>query len=127
MDEATSTVAVYLIISAMRHFAKAEVACRNLEWKKNLPLARDPEHKVLGIVGLGGIGTVTARRMALGWGTKVIYHNRSKSSNEPRDFQVEYKDPLADLLAEADVVSLHVPVSSLVPLDANLMYLEAHE
>lgn len=110
VDDATATTTVYLIISAMRQFAKAEIACRNLEWKKNLPLARDPEHKTLGIVGMGGIGTVVARRMALGWGMKVIYHNRSKLKNEPTDFDVEYKESLEDLLKEADVVSLHIPV-----------------
>jgi lactate dehydrogenase-like 2-hydroxyacid dehydrogenase len=85
-----------------------------MEWKKNLPLARDPERKTIGIVGMGGIGTVVARRMALGWGMKVIYHNRSKLVEEPKDFDVEYKSSLTDLLAEADVVSLHIPVSDLV-------------
>jgi glyoxylate reductase len=111
VDDATATVAIYLIISAMRQFAKAEVACRNLKWKKNLPLARDPEQKTIGIVGMGGIGTVVARRMALGWGMKVLYHNRSKLAQEPSDFKVEYKSSLEELLAESDIVSLHIPVS----------------
>lgn len=111
VDNATATTAVYLIISAMRQFAKAEVACRANQWKKQLPLARDPEHKTLGIIGMGGIGTVTARRMALGWGMKVIYHNRRKLASEPSDFAVEYKESLEELLKEADVVSLHLPVS----------------
>jgi lactate dehydrogenase-like 2-hydroxyacid dehydrogenase len=96
----------------MRQFAKAEIACRKSEWKKNLPLARDPEYKTIGIVGMGGIGTVTARRMALGWGMKVLYHNRKKLEREPEDFAVEYKDTLEELLKEADVVSLHIPVGS---------------
>ncbi|WVF71069.1 hypothetical protein IAT40_005866 [Kwoniella sp. CBS 6097] len=112
VDDATATTAIYLIISAMRQFAKAEVACRRGEWKKNLPLARDPEYKTLGIVGMGGIGTVVARRMALGWGMRVIYHNRSKLKHEPKDFEVEYKESLDDLLSEADVVSLHIPMSA---------------
>jgi lactate dehydrogenase-like 2-hydroxyacid dehydrogenase len=111
VDDATATTTIYLIISAMRQFARAEVACRAGEWKKNLPLARDPERKTLGIVGMGGIGTVVARRMALGWGMKVIYYNRKKLSKEPGDFAVEYKESLDALLEEADVVSLHVPVS----------------
>lgn len=95
----------------MRQFARAEVACRKLEWKNDLPLARDPEQKTLGIVGLGGIGTVTARRLALGWGMKVIYHNRRPLAQPPKDFSVEYKESLDDLLQEADIVSLHLPVS----------------
>jgi lactate dehydrogenase-like 2-hydroxyacid dehydrogenase len=111
VDDATATTAVYLIISAMRQFARAEVACRKLEWKNDLPLARDPEQKTLGIVGLGGIGTVTARRLALGWGMKVIYHNRRPLAQPPKDFSAEYKENLDDLLREADIVSLHLPVS----------------
>jgi glyoxylate reductase len=97
----------------MRQFAKAEVACRAGQWKKNLPLARDPEQKTLGVVGMGGIGSVVARRMAIGWGMKVIYHNRKKLSRdkEPKDYEAEYKERLEDLLKEADVVTLHAPVS----------------
>ena len=60
---------------------------------------------------MGGIGTVVARRMALGWGMRVLYHNRSKLSQEPADFKVEYKSSLEQLLAESDIVSLHIPVS----------------
>lgn len=103
----------------MRQFARAEVACRAGEWKKNLPLARDPEYKTIGIVGMGGIGTVTARRMALAWGMKVIYHNRRRLEKEPEDFNVEYKENLEDLLKEADVVSVHIPVSlSMYPVQS---------
>jgi glyoxylate reductase len=47
------------------------------------------------------------------WGMKVIYHNRRKLSRdkEPKDYEVEYKESLEDLLKEADVVTLHAPVS----------------
>ncbi|KAK1921079.1 putative 2-hydroxyacid dehydrogenase [Papiliotrema laurentii] len=112
VDDATATTAIYLVISAMRQFAKAEIACRAGQWKKHLPLARDPEHKTLGIVGMGGIGTVTARRLALGWGMRVIYHNRRRLAVDPDDFEVEYKDSLEGLLNEADIVSLHLPYST---------------
>lgn len=121
MDDATATTAVYLIISAMRQFARAEVACRKLEWKNNLPLARDPEHKTLGIVGMGGIGAVTARRLALGWGMKVIYHNRRPLAQPPKDFSAEYKENLDDLLKEADIVSLHLPVCTASVVDRLLI------
>lgn len=97
----------------MRQFAKAEVACRQGQWKKTLPLARDPEFKTLGIVGMGGIGAVVARRMAFGWGMKVIYHNRKRLETEPKDISVEYRETLDELLQEADVVSLHVPVGAV--------------
>lgn len=111
VDDATATTTTYLILSAFRQFARAEIACRAGEWKKNLPLARDPEGKTLGIVGMGGIGSVVAKRMALGWGMKVVYHNRRKLEVEPEGFEVEYKDSLEGLLEVADVVSVHIPVS----------------
>lgn len=60
-------------------------------------------------IGMGGIGRVVAKRM-LGWDMKIIYHNRREISPKP-DFPCEYKATLAELLAEADVVSLHMPVS----------------
>jgi glyoxylate reductase len=121
----------------MRQFARAEIACRNSEplqrlhlmalqcgsdhvsdqWKKQLPLARDPEHKTLGIIGLGGIGQVVARRMALGWNTTVIYHNRRPLASLPDGYYAEYKATVEELLAEADIVSIHLPVSPACPVE----------
>jgi hypothetical protein len=66
------------------------------------------------------IGTVVARRMALGWGMRLLYHNRSKLAQEPTDFKVEYKANLEELLAESDIVSLHIPVSQSSTLVSSL-------
>ncbi|KAJ9104101.1 hypothetical protein QFC19_004085 [Naganishia cerealis] len=94
----------------MRRFWAAEKSCREGNWKKGLPLARDPEGKVLGIVGMGGIGSVVARRMRE-WGMKVVYYNRREISPKP-DFECEYKSSLEELLKVSDVVSLHMPLTS---------------
>ncbi|KAG7529718.1 hypothetical protein FFLO_05445 [Filobasidium floriforme] len=102
VDDATATTAIYLILAAMRQFSKAEASARRGEWKNHLELARDPEQKVLGIVG-----SVVAKRL-LAWDMKVIYHNRREVSPKP-DFPCEYKATLEELLTEADVVSLHMP------------------
>ncbi|KAJ9111224.1 hypothetical protein QFC22_006599 [Naganishia vaughanmartiniae] len=111
VDDATATTAVYLILSAIRHFYHAEKNCRAGQWKKGLPLARDPEGKTLGIVGMGGIGGVVARRMQLGWGMKVVYYNRKPIEPKP-DFECEYMSSLEELLKVSDVVSLHMPLNS---------------
>jgi glyoxylate reductase len=94
----------------MRRFWAAETSCRAGNWKKGLPLARDPEGKTLGIVGMGGIGKVVARRMT-GWGMKIVYYNR-REIEEKLDFECEYKSSLEELLKVSDVVSLHMPVRS---------------
>ena len=110
VDDATATTAIFLILSSMRRFWAAEKSCRAGNWKKGLPLARDPEGKTLGIVGMGGIGKVVARRMRE-WGMKVVYYNRRELDPKP-DFECEYMSSLDELLKVADVVSLHMPVSS---------------
>lgn len=62
---------------------------------------------------MGGIGKVVANRMHHGWNMKVIYHNRKPVADEANlGFKAEYKESLDALLKEADVVSLHMPVST---------------
>ena len=58
MDDATATVAMYLIISSLRQFYKAEMTARAGVFKTGTVPAHDPEHKMLGIIGMGGIGRV---------------------------------------------------------------------
>lgn len=56
---------MWLLISAFRQYAQAEINARNGDWLKDFPLAHDPEGKVLGIVGMGGIGTVRCYSLLL--------------------------------------------------------------
>jgi lactate dehydrogenase-like 2-hydroxyacid dehydrogenase len=60
VDHGTATVGAYLTISALRQFHRAEVNVRNGKWKGGLVPARDPQGKVLGIIGMGGIGSVSS-------------------------------------------------------------------
>ncbi|ORY31252.1 D-isomer specific 2-hydroxyacid dehydrogenase [Naematelia encephala] len=109
VDDATATVGAYLTISALRQFHRAEVNLRNGKWKAGLSPASDPEGKVVGIIGMGGIGSAMARRL-LGFDMKIIYYNRKEISPRP-DFPCTYISSLDDLLAQADVVSLNLPLN----------------
>ncbi|KAK4700622.1 hypothetical protein P7C70_g5623, partial [Phenoliferia sp. Uapishka_3] len=112
---ATATVAMYLIIGALRQFYNAEKCARAGTFKKGTTPAHDPELKTLGIVGMGGIGRALAKR-ALGFDMKIIYHNRNPVapallSSFPKD-SITYVPTLDALLAASDVVSLHLPLNS---------------
>ncbi|KAL7422960.1 hypothetical protein Q5752_002258 [Cryptotrichosporon argae] len=109
VDSATATVAAYLAISALRQFHRAEVNVRSGQWKAGLVPARDPDDKVLGIVGMGGIGSALARRL-IAFDMKVVYYNRREISPAP-DFPCTYVSSLDELLAQADVVSLNLPLN----------------
>jgi phosphoglycerate dehydrogenase-like enzyme len=65
VDHATATTGSFLAISALRQFYRAEVNIRNGNWKRGLKPAHDPEDRVLGIIGMGGIGTVRTSTVTL--------------------------------------------------------------
>ncbi|GFZ48905.1 Glyoxylate reductase 1 [Saitozyma sp. JCM 24511] len=109
VDHATATTGSFLAISALRQFYRAEVNIRNGNWKRGLKPAHDPEDRVLGIIGMGGIGTIMARQL-MAFGMSVIYHNRREIVPKP-DFPCEYVPSLSDLLARSDVVSLNLPLN----------------
>jgi glyoxylate reductase len=79
-------------------------------WEPDLLLGTGLKEKVLGIVGLGRIGRWTAR-MASALGMKVIYFNRHRDSEFEEEYEVTYHT-FDQLLEQADVVSLSVPLTA---------------
>jgi glyoxylate reductase len=107
LDETTADLAFLLILAAARlaHDAEAELrGGRWAGWGVTQHLGQDVHGAVLGLVGYGRIGQAVARRAA-GFGMQVLHHTR-------RDTGVPGWVPDLDhLLGEADVLSLHVPLS----------------
>ena len=111
VDDATATTALYLIISALRQFSKAERNLRKGEWKSGLysGQAFDLTDKTLAILGMGGIGTRIAH-LAHAFPMRVIYHNRRPAEGAPSWTKYYPKERLADFLREADVLAVSVPL-----------------
>lgn len=104
---ATAELALTLMLMAMRRAGEGERQVRAGGWKGWGPtamLGQTLSGKLLGLVGYGRIARATA---ALGraFGMRIACYARSPV-NEP---EVQYFASLEDLLAKADVVSLHVP------------------
>jgi glyoxylate reductase len=78
-------------------------------WEPDLLLGTGLKDRVMGIVGLGRIGRWTAR-MASALGMKIIYFNRHRDEEFEEEYDVAYHS-LDQLLEEADVVSLSVPLT----------------
>lgn len=79
-------------------------------WEPDLFLGRDVYGKTLGIVGLGRIGTMVARR-AKGFNMSVLYNKRERDEKVEQELGVQFSE-LDTLLATADFVTLHVPLSA---------------
>jgi glyoxylate reductase len=101
LTQATAEFTIALVLAALRRVAAGDRLVRRGDewaWEPTYMLGTGLAGKTLGIVGLGRIGSEVAR-LAEAFGARVIHTSRSSGV------------PLAELLAHADVVSLHVPLT----------------
>lgn len=86
------------------------MALRAGHWKGSPapPLGHDPQGKVLGILGMGGIGR-NLQKKAAAFGMVSQYHNRTKLSDELSG-GAKYVS-FDELLATSDVISLNLPLN----------------
>ncbi|TXT62522.1 MAG: Glyoxylate reductase [Promethearchaeota archaeon] len=95
------------------------------KWDLDQKLSSVIDNKVVGIVGLGEIGTELMKRL-YAWNLKIIYYDKYPKVELEKLFPgLEYKENIEDLFNEADVVSLHVPLNSATKhmVDADLLTL----
>ncbi|TFK74026.1 2-hydroxyacid dehydrogenase [Pluteus cervinus] len=109
VDDATATTALYLLLSTIRQFAISERSLRDLKWKppEVAPRAHDLTGRTVAILGLGGIGLRFAE-LIHAFPVRVIYHSRRKVQNAPE--YCEYFENVEEMLSQADVLSVHVPL-----------------
>lgn len=93
------------IVMLLRRITDRSVQAHRGEWHKSAVGSFEVRGKTLGIVGYGNIGLQLAT-LAEGIGMRVIYFDRTAKL---RHGNTEPAASLYDLLARADIVSLHVP------------------
>ncbi|HEV3407679.1 MAG TPA: D-glycerate dehydrogenase [Gaiellaceae bacterium] len=108
LTEATAELTLALMLAVARRIAEGDRLIRRREewiWAPTFMLGATLRGRTLGIVGLGRIGSEVAR-LARAHGLEVVYTNRSG----PVDSAFEWVT-FEDLLARADIVSLHCPLT----------------
>ena len=115
LTETTADFGFALMMAAARRMMESEHSLRRGEWTRwsyDQFTGSDVHGATLGILGMGRIGQAIARRGALGFGMKVIYHNRSRLAPEQEaPLGARYVDK-ATLLREADHLVLVLPYSA---------------
>ena len=113
LSETTADLTFALIFAVSRNVVKGDYYVKKAKWKlgwtPDLFLGTDVYGKVLGLIGLGNIGTKVARR-AKGFEMDVIYYNRT------RRYELESKFELRcvgfhELLRSSDFISIHVDLN----------------
>jgi D-3-phosphoglycerate dehydrogenase len=105
----TAEHAVAMIFTLARDIPEANASTKAGKWEKNRFMGVELTSKTLGIVGCGNIGSIVADR-AHGLKMKVIAYDPYLTAERAKDLGVE-KVQLDGLLARADFITLHTPLT----------------
>src|SRR5689334_24388168 len=104
----TAEHAISLMLALARELPAANASTQAGKWEKNRFMGVEITGKVLGIVGCGNIGSIVADR-AIGLKMRVIAFDPFLSPERALELGVE-KVELDDLLARAEIITLHTPM-----------------
>lgn len=115
LTDDTADIAMEMIIGLPRRVREGIALVRRGEWTGWTPTALlgvSLAGKTLGIVGMGRIGQAVAHR-ARAFGLAIAYHNRRRLPEAIEQMTTaRYVDSLDELVAEADILTLHCPANA---------------
>jgi D-3-phosphoglycerate dehydrogenase / 2-oxoglutarate reductase len=106
----TAEHAIALMMALARELPAANSSTHAGKWEKNRFMGVEMYGKTLGLIGAGNIGSIVADR-AKGLKMKVMAYDPFLSAERAQDLGVE-KVELNDLLARADFITLHTPLTN---------------
>ncbi|WP_426257503.1 phosphoglycerate dehydrogenase [Sphingomonas sp. DC1600-2] len=105
----TAEHAIALMFALARQLPEADASTQAGKWEKNRFMGVELTSKTLGLIGAGNIGSIVADR-ARGLKMKVIAFDPFLSPERALELGIE-KVELDDLLARADFITLHTPLT----------------
>lgn len=97
-----------LILAVSRQIVKVDNAVRDGNFGiRNASLGTELKGKTLGIIGLGNIGKLVARKCALGFDMKVMAYD--PYAEPPEEAYITKTDDIDELIKQTDFISLHLP------------------
>ncbi len=102
---AVAELAIAMMLAIQRNIVRAHNTTKNGEWIKKQLKGQELYKKTLGLIGIGRIGTEVAKR-AQAFGMNVIAYRKSGKPSDHAEIV-----GLDELLAQADIISLHTPIT----------------
>lgn len=112
--DSVADLVVGLTVAIQRGFVSLDPRIRQGEFaalRAGTPKCTELRHQTLGVIGMGRIGRAVGRRMHLGMGMDVIYYDIREIGWLP--FAARACGSAGEVYAQADVVTLHVPLTRL--------------
>ena len=114
-DEVNEAVAEHtwaLMLALARRIVEADEATRRgayKGWEPDIFLGVNMIGKTLGIIGLGRIGSMVARR-ASGYKMNIFYNKKTRDEDLEKELGVRFVE-FSELLSKSDFITLHVPLT----------------
>ncbi len=115
-NNAVAELVLGMTLALSRHLVRADATMKAGRWEKSALMGEEIEGKTLGVLGLGAIGQIVARKAAA-LGMKVLAYDPVTGTDVAASVSATLL-PLDAVLAAADVLTLHVPLS---PQTRNLL------
>jgi gluconate 2-dehydrogenase len=113
LNETVEDAIFGVLLSAARRIPELDAYVKQGKWDAQLGeelFGTDVHGKVIGIVGMGGIGKAIAKRARFGFGMEVLYHNRNRNADAESTYDARYCS-FTELLQQSDFVCNMVPLS----------------
>jgi len=107
----TAEHAFSLMLSLARNIPQAHGTMKAGKWDRKNYEGVEINNKVLGVVGMGRIGTEFSRR-AMAFGMRVLAYDPYLSLGKARSLQVELYEKLDEMLPHCDFITLHIPMTA---------------
>ncbi len=112
LTDATAELTMLLMLAAARRASEGERLVRSGQWSTWSPafmVGVQVTGKRLGIIGMGRVGQVTAKR-GRGFDMTIHYHNRTRLAPD-KEYGAVYHPTLETFLPECDFLALHCPAT----------------
>jgi D-3-phosphoglycerate dehydrogenase len=105
---AAAELAIGMAFCLFRNITRVHMAVRNLDFRRNQFIGNELDGKVVGIIGLGRIGSIVARKL-IGANMKAIAYDPYITDDKFTRNGVIKCETLEELLKQSDLITIHTP------------------
>jgi D-3-phosphoglycerate dehydrogenase len=105
---AAAELAIAMAYCLFRNVPQANTACKNRDFRRNKFLGNELDGRTVGIIGLGRIGSIVARKL-IGANMKAIAYDPYITDDKFKRNGVEKCETLDELMRRSDLITIHTP------------------